>query len=96
VLTSRYKRPFDKGTLYVKFDVKFPTANWLDLSKISQLETLLPPRTPIATIPAGSQVEEVVLSDVDPAKQKRQQEEDQMEEDEAGQGGGPNVQCAQQ
>ncbi len=90
----RYKRPFDKGTLYVKFEVIFPPSNWLDKSKIPTLESLLPPRQPLRTIPADAHVEEVVLSEVDPNRRERGDEMD--EDDEHGQGGGPQVQCAQQ
>jgi hypothetical protein len=81
-----YKRPYDKGTLFCKFEVTFPPPNWISKSQFPALEALLPPRQVVQT-PAGH-VEEVVLSDVDHTRQKRQ--EDAMDEDE-GQGGGPQV-----
>ena len=81
-----YKRPFDKGTLYCKFEVIFPAPNWIPKSQFPALEALLPARQVVPT-PTGH-VEEVVLSDVDHTKQQRQ--EDAMDEDE-GHGGGPQV-----
>lgn len=79
-----YKRPFDKGTLFVKFEVIFPPSNWLPKSQLSSLEALLPPRQAVST---SGHVEEVVLSDVDHTRQKKQ--DDMMDEDE--QQGGPQV-----
>ena len=78
----------------MKFDVIFPPNNWLDKSKIPNLEALLPPRTPLAAVAAGAHVEEVVLSEVDPNRKDRGN--DEMDEDEDGHGHGPQVQCAQQ
>jgi len=88
----RYKSPFDKGTLYVKFEVEFPKANWVDNSKLQLLETILPQRQPVDT-PMDGHVEEVVLSEVDAHKQARSQAQHSQEEEE---GAGPQVQCAQQ
>jgi hypothetical protein len=81
-----YKRPFDKGTLFCKFEVTFPEPNWIPKSQLPALEALLPARQPVSK-PSGH-VEEVVLSDVDQSRQKRS--DDAMDEDE-GQGGGPQV-----
>lgn len=90
----RYKRPFDKGNLYVTFEIAFPESGWTDSSNISKLEKILPPRK--ALVLGAGEAEDVVLTEVDP-RQQRQQEDDQYDdEDERGQAGGPGVQCAQQ
>ncbi|KAI9350750.1 hypothetical protein BDR26DRAFT_930057 [Obelidium mucronatum] len=88
-------RPFDKGNLYVKFEVVFPEPNWIAEDKLKALEAILPPR-PALPSTQGKEVEEVMLSNVDPMQQSRANGED-MDEDEDGHhqhGGG--VQCAQQ
>lgn len=30
----QYRNPFDKGDLYVKFDVQFPQNNWISPEKL--------------------------------------------------------------
>ncbi|CAG8546978.1 30005_t:CDS:2 [Racocetra persica] len=40
-----YKRPFDKGNLYVKFNVEFPPSLWIDPEQLKKLEEFLPTRT---------------------------------------------------
>ncbi|KAI9005392.1 hypothetical protein BC832DRAFT_531361 [Gaertneriomyces semiglobifer] len=92
-----YKRPFDKGNLYVKFDIIFPPPNWAAQDRLQLLEQVLPPRQPLPDSAKGRDVEEVVLSAVDPMQQQRAYGNghghgDEDEED----GSGPSVQCAQQ
>lgn len=87
-----YKRPFDKGNLYVKFEIEFPQANWVDQSRLILLEQVLPPREPLPPT-NGALIEEVVLSEIDPMNQQRSQYTNGAEED--GHAGGPSVQCAQ-
>ncbi|KAJ3105386.1 Type I HSP40 co-chaperone [Phlyctochytrium planicorne] len=87
-----YKRPYDKGNLYIKFDVEFPPPNFTSPEKMIALESILPPRTPIETNP---DMEEVMLSVVDPMQQSRANyNADSGNEDEDGPT--PNVKCAQQ
>lgn len=40
-----YKRPIDKGDLFIKFDVEFPKSMWTTPQQIAALEAVLPPRT---------------------------------------------------
>lgn len=61
----RYKSPFEKGYLYVKFVIVFPENHTLDATRLKELETFLPPR-PITVIPEGENVEEVELYDFEP------------------------------
>ncbi|KXJ20269.1 DnaJ-like subfamily A member 1 [Exaiptasia diaphana] len=61
------RRQFDKGSLIIKFDIKFPET--IKPQKITALEKLLPPRTEMI-IP--DQAEEVVLKKIDPEEMKRE------------------------
>jgi DnaJ family protein A protein 2 len=60
----RYKQPFEKGRLFIKFEVAFPAFN--DISKVQkQLGALLPPKPRLpATLPAEH--EDVTLREFDP------------------------------
>ncbi len=89
-----HKRPFDKGTLFVTFDIVFPPPNWTEASKLKLLEEVLPARAPLPVIHGDS--EEVVLSTMDPLHEQRRSQADAMDEDDEHQQGGPSVQCAQQ
>lgn len=31
----QYRNPFEKGDLYIKFDVQFPENNWIDAEKLN-------------------------------------------------------------
>lgn len=91
-----YKRPFDKGNLYISFQLKFPQQNWVPAAQLALLEQVLPPRNPLPDV-SGKECEDVILSSVDPVQQQanaRRQAHDDMDEDEE-QGPG-HVQCAQQ
>ncbi len=88
-----YKRPFDKGSLFIQFEINFPQNNWVDAKQLALLESILPPRSKVQ-IQEGYHVEEVVLSDFDQAKQRSNEYMD--EDDEEHEQGGPQVQCAQQ
>ncbi|KAJ3415934.1 hypothetical protein HDV05_003775 [Chytridiales sp. JEL 0842] len=92
-----YKRPYDKGNLYVKFNVIFPPPNWVPQGRLKELEEILPPRKPLPNL-KGADVEEVVLTTVDPMHEKRADYDQQRaeEEDDDERAGGPQVQCAQQ
>jgi DnaJ family protein A protein 2 len=55
-----HKSPYEKGNLYVKFDVKFPSSNDLSEETIKKLEKLLPPKSKVE-IPTGEHVDEVSM-----------------------------------
>ena len=59
----QYRNPFEKGDLYIKFDVQFPENNWIDLDKLSELEDLLPSRPEVPNIIGDT--EEVELQEFD-------------------------------
>lgn len=89
-----YKRPFDKGNLFVTFEIKFPSPHWCSPDQLKQLEAILPARAPLPST-QGKEVDEETLMDVDASQRQRSQAgPDDMDEDE--EGAGPSVQCAQQ
>lgn len=55
-----YRNPFEKGDLYISFDVTFPENNFASVEQMRLLETLLPARPPFS-MPIGDDVEEVDL-----------------------------------
>ncbi|CAG8652368.1 4952_t:CDS:10, partial [Funneliformis mosseae] len=60
----QYKRPFDKGNLYIKFTIEFPTDMWITPDKIKQLETLLPSRK-VEEVSRPDVIDEVHLTEGD-------------------------------
>lgn len=92
-----YRNPFEKGLLYIKFEVTFPQSSFTAIQGLKELESLLPPR-PLFEMPAGENVEEVDLMDFDPnlhrgASTSRSEAYDSEDEDRYR---GPGVQCAHQ
>lgn len=61
----QYKNPFEKGNLYVTFDIKFPDNHFTTEANLKLLESVLPPR-PAFEMPVGEHVEEADLMDYDP------------------------------
>ncbi|XP_067624650.1 dnaJ homolog subfamily A member 2 [Eurosta solidaginis] len=55
--------PFERGDLFVEFNVDFPDDNFASIDQMHLLETLLPPREPFVM---PEDAEEVVLMDVPP------------------------------
>ncbi|XP_059486110.1 dnaJ homolog subfamily A member 2-like [Neocloeon triangulifer] len=92
----QYRNPFEKGVLFIKFDVTFPSNNFADEAKLKMLETLLPNRPP-EPIPSGD-AEEVVLTDYDPYERSERggRSEAYEDDDEDGHSGPGGIQCAQQ
>ncbi len=94
-----HRNPFQKGNMYVRFEVEFPDPQHLTPEKRALLEQALPPRTPLEHSIEGEH-EDVVLAEVDPMHQERGQgggrrgnahdSDEEMDED-----GHPGVQCAQ-
>ncbi|KAL2916545.1 Type I HSP40 co-chaperone [Polyrhizophydium stewartii] len=89
-----FKRPYDKGALFVSFEIIFPPTNWTSPAQLAALEKILPPRQALPPT-NGAEVDEVVLSAVDPMHQRRSQSAP-MDEDDEHAGNGPSVQCQQQ
>jgi len=94
----KHKSPFEKGNLYIQFNVEFPKPGVLKDSQLQQLEKLLPPRRPVPK--PNSEYEEVSLAKVatekggrGPEGARRRATSDEEDEDEQQ---GQRVQCAQQ
>ncbi|XP_006729764.1 dnaJ homolog subfamily A member 2 [Leptonychotes weddellii] len=94
----QYRNPFEKGDLYIKFDVQFPENNWINPDKLSELEDLLPSRPEVPNIIGDT--EEVELQEFDSTRgsgggQRREAYNDSSDE-ESSSHHGPGVQCAHQ
>jgi DnaJ homolog subfamily A member 2 len=84
-----YKRPFGKGSLYIKFEIEFPKKGCIFLANIKKLENILPPRPLSSSKTTGDMiVDDVVLSDPEPRRQQHRGNEDE--------GDYPGVKCTQQ
>ncbi|XP_050398697.1 dnaJ homolog subfamily A member 2 [Patella vulgata] len=94
-----YRNPFEKGDMYIKFDVTFPPNNFIPAESMKKLEKLLPER-PKYEKPTGEHVEEVDLIPYDQTRSnrsgRREAYHDDDDEDDEMHGGGPRVQCAHQ
>jgi len=98
-----HRNPFDKGDLYVKFEIIFPPKYFNDEDKIKLLETFLPARAAV-DIPQGEHVEEVNMMDFDQTESSGGQgrrgeayhEDGDEDEDGEGRAGFQRVQCANQ
>uniref|UniRef100_A0A8C9ZTX3 DnaJ homolog subfamily A member 2 n=1 Tax=Sander lucioperca TaxID=283035 RepID=A0A8C9ZTX3_SANLU len=93
----QYRNPFEKGDLFIKFDVQFPDNNWISPEKLVELEDMLPSRSepPIIT----GDTEEVDLQDYDVSQSSTsgsRREAYNDSSDEEGGHHGPGVQCAHQ
>lgn len=92
----QYKNPFEKGNLYVTFQIKFPDNHFTTEDKMKILESVLPPKPPFS-MPIGENVEEVDLMDYDPNDRsgysRRTEAYASDDEDHVH---GPGVQCAHQ
>lgn len=91
-----YKRPENRGDLYIEFDVEFPADHFATASQLSNLETILPKRK--RETPKEEIIDECLLLDANmeafgaASNSRNAYDEDESEDDE-GQGG---VRCAQQ
>lgn len=95
-----HKRPYDKGNLYIQFNIEFPKPGFFKEPQLKELEKLLPPRRTLQK-PAG-ETEEVTMEKVAERQrgqqgpgQRRGPTADSDDDDEEGHGG-QRVQCAQQ
>jgi len=61
----RYKNPFDKGQLIIQFLIHFPSNNFITAEKLSQLESLLPPKR-VCMVPPNAR--EALLVETDPSR----------------------------
>ncbi|XP_057652855.1 dnaJ homolog subfamily A member 2-like [Diorhabda carinulata] len=90
-----YKNPFEKGNLYIPFEIKFPENHFTNETNLKALETLLPPRSEF-TMPFGDHVEEVDLHDFDPSDKGNYSRNEAYASDDEEQMHGSGLQCAHQ
>jgi DnaJ family protein A protein 2 len=96
-----YRNPFEKGNLYIKFEIIFPPNNFIEAPNFKLLEALLPPR-PKVDIPHGDHVEEVNMIEFDPStdasgrSRRGEAYHSDADDDEDGGPGVQRVQCANQ
>lgn len=92
------------GDLFVNLKVKFPDS--IEVDKIPLLEKALPARAALPKIQNEDAVEDVIMDDLDEREQRGARangkggrggpgDEMDLDDDEDGPGGGPQVQCAQ-
>lgn len=89
-------RHHEMGDLYVNLTVAFPDS--IPTESISHLEKALPPRREPPKLKNDLDVEDVVMEDMDEREARNARATNggqEMDEDEDGPGGGPQVQCAQ-
>ena len=92
-----YRNPFEKGNLYITFEVTFPPDGFITNGQCEKLENILPPKKRLQ-IPTGEHVEEVELKPCDAQQntngntRREAYEEDDGEHEPSG----SRVQCAQQ
>lgn len=90
-----HRRPFDKGNLYIKFNVEFPKS--INPSQVAQLEQIIGAKKPAVKV--NDEMEEVLLTKYNENEQRNSRRTSQQQdddEDEEGHGGAQRVQCAQQ
>jgi DnaJ family protein A protein 2 len=95
-----YKKSFEKGTLFIQFDVEFPKQHFLKSDKQSGTLSEILGQTP-APVKANGEMEPVTLAFVNMKQHQQQQQRqayEQDDDDEEGHGhGGPRgVPCTQQ
>ena len=93
-----HRNPFEKGFLYIKFDVKFPDKQFTSADNFARLESLLPPREPAPVVDLNDEMtEEVTLMDYEPSTRgsgMNGASREAYEEDDDDERHGPGVQCA--
>jgi len=88
-----HKNPFEKGKLIVTFQVQFPRDKWLQMSKMSQLEKLLPARQEII-IPDDAETHLLQRFDPESEQERARQRREAYDSDDEGGMHGQRVQCA--
>ncbi|XP_034831302.1 dnaJ homolog subfamily A member 2-like [Maniola hyperantus] len=91
----QHKNPFEKGNLYVRFEVTFPENHFANEEQLKKIESILPPR-PVFVMPTGEDVEEVNMMEHTASERSRGREEAYASDDDEHMHAGPGVQCAHQ
>mmetsp|Transcript_273 Transcript_273/g.372 ORF Transcript_273/g.372 Transcript_273/m.372 type:complete len:414 (-) Transcript_273:30-1271(-) len=93
-----YKQPFQKGNLYIKFNIEFPKPGYIRPESIAALEKILPPRRAAPKTTDDTEVcnatRVTVQEQQNRDRERRQQQRQEAYDDDEPQG--QRVQCAQQ
>ncbi|CAN8001680.1 unnamed protein product [Ixodes pacificus] len=94
-----YRDPFEKGNLYIKFDVVFPDNHFADEVALKEVEALIGDRPSPVHMPTGEHVEDVDLHDYDPSMSGERGGRSEAYHEDAEDHhhrAGPGVECAHQ
>jgi len=88
----QYKSPFDKGRLFVKLDIAFPTPQQLTPDVLKKIEVLLPPKPRLGALP--EEAEDVRALPYDPMDSHENGHS--MHDDDDEEQGGNQARCVHQ
>ncbi|EGC33992.1 heat shock protein [Dictyostelium purpureum] len=92
-----YKRPFEKGRLFIKFNVVFPASGQITPENAKLLEKILPKPKPVTKPVSHDGIdEEATLHDFDPKTNRGSSSSAYDEDEDEGHGHPQGVSCAQQ
>ncbi|KAK9870405.1 hypothetical protein WA026_007974 [Henosepilachna vigintioctopunctata] len=91
----RYKNPFEKGNLYIYFNIEFPHSHFTNEKNLKFLESILPEK-PKFVMPSGENVEMVDLLDFTPNDNSQTSGREAYVSDDEDGVHGSGIQCAQQ
>ncbi|EEC12572.1 dnaJ homolog subfamily A member 2 [Ixodes scapularis] len=94
-----YRDPFEKGNLYIKFDVVFPDNHFADEVALKEVEALIGDRPSPVHVPTGEHVEDVDLHEYDPSMSGERGGRSEAYHEDAEDHhhrAGPGVECAHQ
>lgn len=90
-----HRNPFEKGNLYVRFNIEYPAKYGITSEYLKKIEELLGPKPPFM-MPIGEQVEEVNWFEFDPENDENSRQGDAYDSDDDGGHRGAGVQCQTQ
>ncbi|CAH8438280.1 unnamed protein product [Schistosoma turkestanicum] len=90
----KYKDPFTKGRLIVKFDISFPKNDFMPKSQLDSLRKLLPPPTCIEDIPEDGELVELHPFDPEHDHEQHERRREVYEDVDGSESSNPRVQCA--
>lgn len=90
-----HRNPFEKGILYIRFNIEYPAKYELKPNQLKRIEELLGPK-PAFVMPTGEQVEEVNWHEYDPDHDDDNRRDAYDSDDEGHHGRGAGVQCQTQ
>lgn len=90
----QYKNPFEKGNLYIKFDIEFPKKITADIA--SKLMSILPPKNKMEIDSEEENTVECILEEPAQDTSANAQRREAYDSDEEGEGHGQGISCGSQ